>query len=107
MQRFLKSSKCFLSSVCNYEVVYNKYWITNKLCCFVFSPLDCFVEFHDYPSGSGGPAARHRGCQGEARTRGEEEPAYSGECREQEAAEGDRRQNLGGLVIFTGEHPRG
>ena len=59
-------------------------------------------ELHDHAPGAGGPAAGHRGSQGEARAGGEEEPAHRGVCDQQETAERNRRQDPGGPVLLTG-----
>lgn len=60
-------------------------------------------ELHDHPTRFGGPAAWYSSSQGEARAGGEEEPAYCGECREPEKAQGNRGQNPRGPLQLRGE----
>lgn len=60
-------------------------------------------ELHDHPTRFGGPAAGYSSSQREARARGEEEPAYCGECREPEKAQGNRGQNPRGPLQLRGK----
>ena len=60
-------------------------------------------ELHDHPDGAGGPVAGDCGSEGEAGTRGEEEPADHGECLQQTPAERLRGQDSGGSVNVTCE----
>lgn len=51
------------------------------------------AELHDHVAGSAGPAARHRGRQGEAGAGGEEERTHRGKCGQQEETQRDRGRN--------------